>query len=221
MAIKRNLPWAPMLALASGLTALAAAAPPSAPQALPTPYPEARYQQMSARSPFAVATAVATAAPTPGFASQLYVDGVARVGSSEFVAIKSRDTEQTNVIFLQVGKSTPDGLKAESVKWSDELGKSTVTVSKAGEKATLIFDEENIKGTPTLPTPGGGAVRLPTLPGQGRPMNFPLQQNGQPQFNNRFLPPPNQSQMPNAANLPPGAINALHRRVRGLIQSGQ
>jgi hypothetical protein len=52
-------------------------------------------------------------------------------------------------------------------------------------------------------------------------MNFPLQ-NGQPQFNNRFLPPPNQSQMPAGANnLPQSTINALHRRVRGLIQSGQ
>ena len=50
---------------------------------------------MSARSPFAVATAAAaaTAAPTPGFASQLYVDGIAHVGKTDFVAIKSRDPD--------------------------------------------------------------------------------------------------------------------------------
>lgn len=204
-AIARTLPW---LALIGSLTVLAAV--PDGSQPLPTPFPEARYSRMSLRSPFAVATATATAAPTPGFAAQLYVDGVAHVGSSDFVAIKSRDPDQPNVIFLEVGKSTPDGLKADRIKWSDETGKSTVDVSKDGEKATLAFDEANIKSAPAGPGPGGPAQRLPALPNFGRPMNFPPQ-NGQPQFNNRF-----------GGQMQPGQpISGPVRRVRGLIPSGQ
>lgn len=201
-ALTRNLPW---LALLLGVTVVAGV--PATPQPLPTPFPENRYSQMSQRSPFAVATATATAAPTPGFAAQLYVDGVVQVGDSDFVAIKSRDPDQPNVIFLEVGKSTPDGMKAERIKWSDEMGKSTVDVSKDGEKATLAFDEANIKSAPTAPGPNGPGARLPALPSFGRPMNFPPQ-NGQPQFNNRF------------GQMQPGQAIPV-RRIRGLIPSGQ
>jgi hypothetical protein len=142
--MKRKYPWTGMLAPVCGLAGLAAWA--DTVQPLPTPFPEVRYQQMSARSPFAVATAssAATAAPTPGFAAQLYVDGVAHVAQTDYVAIKSRDPDNKSVIFLGVGESTGDGMKVDRVQWSDEMGKSTVDVSKAGEKATLIFDEQQI-----------------------------------------------------------------------------
>jgi len=210
-AITRNLPWVPMLAVLSGFTALAAV--PGSPQPLPTPFPEARYSQMSLRSPFAVATAAAAPAATPGFATQLYIDGVWRVGDSDFVAIKSRDPDQQNVIVLEVGIANADGLKADRVKWSDEMGKSTVDVSKDGEKATLAFDEANIKSAPAAPFPGAVGARLPSLPGygnNGRPMNFPPP-NGQPQFNNRF----------GAQTQPGQAASGPVRRVRGTILSGQ
>jgi hypothetical protein len=201
-----------MLAVLGGITALAAV--PGSPQPLPTPYPEARYYQMSLRSPFAVATAAATPAATPGFATQLYVDAVWRIGNSDYAAIKSRDPDQQNVLVVEVGQTTPDGIKAERVKWSDEMGKSTVDVSKDGEKATLAFDEANIKSAPAAgPFPNAGGPRLPNLPGypnNGRPMNFPPP-NGQPQFNNRF------GQMQPGQ---PGQAVPV-RRVRGLIPSGQ
>lgn len=221
--VNRKLP--PLLVLASGLIGLAAWAestPPSQP--LPTPFPEVRYQQMSAKSPFAVATAsaAATAAPTPGFAAQLYVDGVAHVGKTDFVAIKSRDPDQPAVVFLEVGKSTNDGMKVERVQWSDEMGKSTVDVSKNGEKATLVFDEaqmaKNASAVPAI-MPGQPGIRLPTMPG-GRPGGFPLQNRGLQQPGGPFAGPRAFPQ-PGA---PPGADgingNSMRRRVR-MIQSGQ
>lgn len=113
---------------------------------------------MSARSPFAIATAAAeaTPAPTPGFAAQLYVDGIAHAGNTDYVAIKSRDPDNKQpLIFLEVGKTNPDGLKVERVSWSKELGKSTVDVSKAGEKATLEFDEQSLKGVAAAAAPPG------------------------------------------------------------------
>jgi hypothetical protein len=174
------------MALAAGLIAPAARA--GTPQPLPTPFPEARYRQMSARSPFAVATAAAapTAAPTPGFAAQLYVDGMAHVGKTDFVAIKSRDQDKA-AIFLEVGKSTPDGMKVERVKWSSEMGKSTVDVAKGGEKATLAFDEQQILNNGRQPQPGMPAPPVPILPGQPRPPLLPGQ-NGQLRHVRMFPP---------------------------------
>lgn len=200
MARFRTLPF---LALATtGLMAWADSGQP-----LPTPFPEARYQKMSAKSPFAIAsaTAAATAAPTPGFAAQLYVDGVAHIGDHDFVAIKSRDPDKPAVLFLQVGTPSDDGLKAESINWSPEMGKSTVEVSKGGEKATLEFDEATIaKAAAPATSPAG--VRLPPLPGQGRP-NYP------PGYNRFF---PQQPGNPGIV-LPPG-MNS-RRRMRGLIEA--
>ena len=150
--MKRGAHFSKLLALSSGLIGLgawasSAASGSSAPasQPLPTPFPEARYERMSARSPFAVAAAAATSSATPGFATQLYVDGVAHALNTDFVGIKSRDPDKPATIFLAVGKSTEDGLKVERVQWSDETGKSTVEVSKGGETATLEFDEATVK----------------------------------------------------------------------------
>jgi hypothetical protein len=220
--MKRPPAWLLPLALLSCLASVAALAA-WAETPLPAPFPEARYQQMSARSPFAIATAAAapTAAPTPGFAAQLYVDGVAHVGKSDFVAIKSRDPDQQNVIFLEVGKSNADGLKVERIMWSNEMGKSTVDVSKAGERATLEFDEQTVKSVATTAAaapPNQPGIRLPPMPG-GRPMNFPMQ-NGQPAFNRFYQQQPGYG--PAGMNLPQSVINMQRRRVRsGMIQSGQ
>jgi hypothetical protein len=223
--MKRFLAWAILpVGIAAAIAAAPATAPaPAAAQPLPTPYPEARYSQMSAKSPFAVATAVATAAPTPDFAAQLYVDGVVNINGTDFAAIKSRASDQPLSLFLAVGKTSDDGLKVERVKWSDEIGKSTVDVSKNGERATLAFDQDTIKtagSQPGMPQPGGPGIRLPSLPGQGRPMNFPMQGGQQPQFNNRFAVPAQPG--PSVGPPQPGnPLNALRRRTRPMIPSGQ
>ena len=177
-AMKRSAPWTELLVLGSGLMGLGAWASGSstpAAQPLPTPFPEARYERMSARSPFAVATAAAAPAATPGFAAQLFVDGVAHVGSADFVAIKSRDPEKS-VIFLAVGESTDDGMKIDAVQWSPQLGKSTVDVSKGGEKATLEFDEAALAGDPDAAfAPRVGVATVPRIPGSNGPLNLKAQ----------------------------------------------
>jgi len=187
---------------------------------LPAPFPEVRYRQMSERSPFAVATATAPAsgAPTPGFAAQLYVDGVARVGQTEFVAIKNRSPDEGKpaVEFLEVGESGTDGLKVDRIKWSDEMGKSTVDVSKDGERATLAFDEDAIAKSAAAAQPGmGGAmmqnpVRMPMMPGRRYPGNPAFVQPGG-QFNGVYPQPPQNGMMP--------GIN-FRRRIRPIL-SGQ
>ncbi len=204
--------WASWMLAAVALMGLAAwaAGPAAAPSAgpLPTPFAEARYGKMSAKSPFGVATAVSspTAAATPGFAADLYVDGVAHVGAVDYVAIKSRDPDKHDSLFLQVGDVSPDGLKVEGVEWSDQMGRSKVDVSKNGEKATLQFDQAQIvKGADA----GGGM-----LPGQpGIPV--PRQPMAGQQWPGAM---PRPGVRPVGMPLPGGVD--VRRRVR-VIQSGQ
>jgi hypothetical protein len=163
----RSTSLAGWLLIAPALLAPCAARAGTAPQPLPTPFPETRYQQMTTRSPFAIATAAAAPAATPGFASQLYIDGVAHIGQTDYVAIKSRDPDKPTTMFLEVGGTSQDGMKIESVQWSPEMGRSTVDVVKSGERATLGFDEQTIK-TPAgaAPVPAGMAARGLTPFGQ-------------------------------------------------------
>jgi hypothetical protein len=162
------------------LICLGAAAHGDVVSPVPAPFPAARYQQMSAKSPFAVGTAAApTAAPTPGFAANLYVNGVARIGATDYVTIKTKG-EDKGTIFLAVGKSSDDGMKVDSVVWSDEMGKTKVYVTKAGEKATLSFDETAMAKVPVPDNPGMRIVpgqrgpQFPMPPG-ARPGGFPQQ----------------------------------------------
>ena len=170
-------------------------------QPLPTPFPETRYQQMSARSPFAVATAAAATAQaaTPDFAAQLYVDGIAHVGQADFVAIKSRDPDMPNAILVEVGKSTKDGMKVEGVNWSSQTGKSTVEITKGAEKATLQFDEAQVQKVAVLePVP-----IFPSRPLRHQPRPSPdfVTQNGElvrvPVTQNDDMPgPPDRVRLP-------------------------
>jgi len=159
--MKRRLSPAAILTPTWALAGVAAFASlhaaPRQPQPLPTPFPAARYEQMTQKSPFAVATSTAPpAAATPDFASQLYVDGVAHFGQTDYVAIKSRDASKPVAMFVAVGASTVDGMHVDAIRWSDQLGKSTVDVSKAGEKATLQFDEATLKESQGAPVADAG-----------------------------------------------------------------
>jgi hypothetical protein len=210
--------WLPA-GLALSLGALAAATQPPQPQVLPAPFPEGRYHEMSAKSPFAVATAqaAATAAPTPGFAAELYVDGVSHIGKDDFAAIKSRDPDKPTPLFLAVGASGTDGMKVDAVHWSDDMAKTTVDVSKNGEKATLVFDQAQLaKNANSAPPPAGGmpGIRLPARPGEIRLPGYPgAGIPAGPGFNRTF---------PQPGQVNPGMPNVtdMRRRIRG-IQSGQ
>jgi hypothetical protein len=145
-------------------------------QPLPSPFPLARYQQMTARSPFAVASAPAPApSATPDFAAQLYVDGVAHLAQTDYVAIKSRDPGKPQVLFLAVGATSVDGLRVDRIKWSDETGKSTVDVSEGGQRATLEFDEALVAKNGADGGPAANGVPA------GFPFNRGFQVPGNPQ----------------------------------------
>jgi hypothetical protein len=137
---------------------------------LPKPYSFARYQTMSDRSPFAVATAV-TAAETPNFAKDLYVANAAHSKEGDLVTIAS-STDRNFKKYLTT--TTPvDGYGISNIEWSDKVGATKVTIAKDGQSATLGFNEALLK---------------PAAPGQN-PAPAQLVQQQQAQDKNGAVPP--------------------------------
>ena len=160
----------------------------------PVAWPASRFEKMALKSPFAPATPVVAAAPVPGFAANLYVTGVAKIGDQDYVSIASRDQQQPR-FSLATGETSgsPDGITVLSVEWSDQIGKSKVNIKKGTEFAVLEFDQATIqnsspqisppmqRGSPMMPVPGQDSniqrrVILPNQPQPGLPgaQNVPM-----------------------------------------------
>ena len=155
------------------LAACSAAA--TAANEVPTQQPLARYDKMIARSPFAPATAAAPVAlATPGFATNLYVAGIAKIANGDLVTIRSRDQQQS--FSLNQGESGPDGISIVNVQWAEQVGRSKVTVRKGAESAVIEFDQATLqKAIAPMTVPGNtGGPRPIALPGA------PFQMQNQP-----------------------------------------
>ena len=126
---------------------------------IPEAMPNDRYDLMIARSPFSVATPEVEPS-APSFAEKLFVMGIAKLGSEDMVTISSRGT--TDRPFTLVGTEDAfEGISLVSVEWSDEVGKSRVTLKKGSEVGVIQFNEAVIK-TPIAVTPASG--KRPPVP---------------------------------------------------------
>ena len=173
---------------------------------IPAGFPPARYEQMVKKSPFALATPVATAAAAPGYAANLYVTGIAKIGTADFVSISSRD--QQSKFSLLSGETGKDDITLVSVEWSDQIGKSKVTIKKGAEFAVLEFDQA------ALQTPMQAAGQGPQLPGQPAMPQLPQMGGGGGPGNGRRIILP----QPNGGPVQPGMPGAPRQRMR-LINS--
>lgn len=161
--------------------------------------PKDRYESLKARSPFALATAVATPAPQASFAANWYVTSIARVEDKYYVTIKGRDLKTQFSIF---GDESFDGVSVASVNWSDAVGKSTVILRKGTETARLEFNEAQLKSAPVVAAAGASPV-----PGAGpRPVGATA------------IPSPHPAGVNMAAAIPngPGGNAAMPLRRRSL-----
>ncbi|HEX3249528.1 MAG TPA: hypothetical protein VHS05_08875 [Pyrinomonadaceae bacterium] len=127
-----------LLALLSGFATIGAFSS-IAEDVLPPRFNFDRYTAMAHRSPFAVATAVALPEATPGFAKDLYVGNAARFPEGDMVTIKS-SSDQNFKKYLTT-KQPVDGYGVAQIEWSEDVGKTTVTISKDGQFATLAFNQ--------------------------------------------------------------------------------
>src|ERR1051325_1793186 len=111
---------------------------------LPKPFAFARYQAMSDRSPFSVATAMAAPAETPNFAKDLYIANAAQSKEGVFVTVAST-TDRNFKKYLSTVMAV-DGYTISGVEWSDKVGATKVTITKDGQSATLSFNEALLHG---------------------------------------------------------------------------
>src|SRR5437868_502595 len=98
-----------------------------------------RYSAMVDHSPFAIATAVALPSATPDFARDLYIANAARSPEGDMVTIMS-SSDQNFKKYLN-NSEVVDGYSIVHIEWSENVGKTKVTISKDGKFATLAFNE--------------------------------------------------------------------------------
>ena len=130
---------------------------------IPTPLPSERYQTLIKKSPFAPATAGAAPAAVAGFATNYYVSGVAKIGDRDFVTIASRDG-QSRFSLSPGDPEGPDGITVTKIQWSDQLGKSKVTMKKGSEVGVAEFDQAALQ-KPPVPQGVPPQIQRTGLPG--------------------------------------------------------
>jgi hypothetical protein len=111
----------------------------SADDVLPRHFKFDRYRAMVDHSPFAVATAVALPEATPGFAKDLYIANAARSPEGDMVTLMS-SSDQNFKKYLTT-REPLDGYSIAQIDWSEDVGKTKVTISKDGQFATLTFNQ--------------------------------------------------------------------------------
>ena len=111
----------------------------SADDVLPRRFNFDRYTAMVDKSPFAVATAVALPEATPNFAKDLFIANAARSSEGDMVTVMS-SSDQNFKKYLTT-REPVDGYSIAQIDWSEDIGKTKVTISKDGQFATLTFNQ--------------------------------------------------------------------------------
>jgi hypothetical protein len=126
----------------------------SAEDILPPRFSFDRYTPMANHSPFAIATAVALPEATPDFAKDLYIANAARSSDGDMVTIRS-SSDQNFKKYLTT-REPVDGYGIAQIEWSEDVGKTKVTISKDGKFATLTFNQSLLSKSASSgpPTPG-------------------------------------------------------------------
>jgi hypothetical protein len=126
------------LALLSGFASVGALST-SADDVLPPRFNFDRYTRMVDQSPFAIATAAALPEATPDFAKDLYIANAARSAEADMATIMS-SSDRNFKKYLTTRKAV-DGYSIASIEWSEDIGKTKITISKDGQFATLTFNQ--------------------------------------------------------------------------------
>jgi len=138
----------------------------SADDVLPPRFNFDRYTRMLDQSPFAIATAAALPEATPNFARDLYVANAARSSEGDMVTIRS-SSDQNFKKYLTT-REPVDGYSIAEIEWSENVGKTKVTISKDGESATLTFNQsllsKSASARPPIPNQAPQSVPLVSSP---------------------------------------------------------
>ena len=161
---------------------------------LPKSFDFIRYESITKKSPFAVATAAAPVATAASFAKDLYIANAAHSPDGDLVTIAS-SADKGFKKYLTTNEPA-DGYSISNIEWSDRVGETKVTIAKDGQFATLTFNQallaEHLANVPPQPNPGSQLVVPQPMvrPGQQQPTPIP-HSRGVIQRNPRAVPTPN------------------------------
>jgi hypothetical protein len=164
---------------------------------------------MMKRSPFAVATAAAVAAPTPNFAKDLYIANAARTPEGDLITLAS--TTDKNFKKYPTSTTPDDGYSILNVDWSNRVGETKVTIGKGGQTATLTFNQALISQMPSNPAPVFQPPPQQVQQGAGVP---PV-----PQYNNPSIVKP--GLVPTLPTPPPRVRGVIPRSPNGAVPQAQ
>ena len=155
------------MALLSGFATVGALST-SADDVLPPRFNFDRYTRMLDQSPFAIATAAALPEATPDFSRDLYVANAARSPESDMVTIMS--SADRNFKKYLTTREPVDGYSIASIEWSEDVGKTKVTISKDGKFATLTFNQSLLSQAASAGRPIANQMppSVPIVPSPGR-----------------------------------------------------
>ena len=131
--------------------AVIGALPGSADDVLPPRFNFDRYTRMVNQSPFAIATAAALPEATPDFAKDLYIANAARSPEGDMATIMS--SSDRNFKKYLTTREAVDGYSIASIEWSEDVGKTKITISKDGQFATLTFNQSLLLQTASAGRP--------------------------------------------------------------------
>jgi hypothetical protein len=123
----------------------------SADDVLPPRFSFDRYTRMLDQSPFAIATAAALPEATPDFAKDLYIANAARSPEADMATLMS--SADRNFKKYLTTRETVDGYGIASIEWSEDVGKTKITISKDGQFATLTFNQSLLLQTASAGRP--------------------------------------------------------------------
>jgi len=151
------------LALLSGFATVGALSS-SADDVLPPRFNFDRYTRMVDQSPFAIATAAALPEATPGFAKDLYIANASRSPEGDMATITS-SSDRNFKKYLTTRKPV-DGYSIASIEWSEDVGKTKVTIGKDGQFATLTFNQSLLSQAASAGRPIANQMppRVPIIP---------------------------------------------------------
>jgi len=177
------------LALLSGFVTVGALST-SADDVLPPRFNFDRYKRMVDQSPFAIATAVALPEATPSFAKDLYVGNAARSSEGDIVTIRS-SSDQNFKKYLTT-REPVDGYSIASIDWSEDVGKTKVTISKDGEFAKLTFNQSLLSEAASVGRPIANQMpsSVPIIPSPGASQAFRARARGAIERNPKTASPP-------------------------------
>lgn len=233
------------IALSWSLTSLAAAVnepatvakdSDAAGSAIPQPYPTARYQASWKKNPFLLKTAPIAQA-RESWATDWSLASIAEIGGEFRVSIRNKKTGE----YRRIYRDKPGEFSLVSVNLQRDRKSSSAELSKAGETATLTYDQTAMTPAPrgaNPAVPGSGArVPVPTVPSAvpGQPVTAQVK-TGAASTGGRYYPTQPSATMPGGVaggafqrstagaalnpNLPPGvAGSAVQQSTPAVVNS--